>query len=120
MYERSLAPPSGGHALTEETAVRFCQSVEMVYALLKQRQEQPARLLLTMKEAASVLGVGLTLMYALVGQETITSVKVGRRRMVPVRALERYVEALEESTCPDAAMEKAPSLSAKMVAGRRA
>ncbi len=55
--------------------------------------QAPAKLLLTPKEAAEVLGIGVSLLYILLGQKRIMSVKVGRCRRIPVSALEAYIEA---------------------------
>jgi excisionase family DNA binding protein len=52
------------------------------------------RLLLTVEEAAKRLGVGRTLMYALVKDGEIESVQIGRLRRIPADALFRYLEQL--------------------------
>ena len=51
----------------------------------------PLRLLLTVEEAAIALGLGRTYTYALVMREEIASVKVGRKRRIPLFALEAFV-----------------------------
>lgn len=57
------------------------------------------RLLLSIDEVASVLGIGRDLVYRLVldinpatGKVLLYSVKVGRRRMVSWRALDKFIE----------------------------
>ena len=50
--------------------------------------------LLTLEEAAQVLRIGRTRMFALVGREEVRSVRIGGSRRVPVAALEDYVERL--------------------------
>lgn len=52
------------------------------------------RLLLTVEEAAKRLGVGRTLMYALVKDGEVESVQIGRLRRIPADALFRYLEQL--------------------------
>lgn len=52
------------------------------------------RLLLTVEEAADRLGIGRTLMYALVKDGEIESVHIGRLRRIPADALPRYLERL--------------------------
>jgi excisionase family DNA binding protein len=52
------------------------------------------RLVLTIEEAAERLGIGRTLMYALVSAGEVESVRIGRLRRVPVDALETYVATL--------------------------
>lgn len=55
------------------------------------------RLVLTIEEAAQRLGIGRTLMYALVSAGEVESVRIGRLRRVPVGALDSYVTSLR---CP--------------------
>jgi excisionase family DNA binding protein len=47
--------------------------------------------LLTVEEAALALGLGRSYTYTLVRREHILSVKVGRKRRIPVFALEEFV-----------------------------
>lgn len=62
--------------------------------------ENDDRLLLSVVEAARRLGIGRTLMYDLMGSGEIPSVRVGRLRRIPVRALDEYVAALETGGPP--------------------
>lgn len=52
------------------------------------------RLLLTVEEAAERLGIGRTLMYALVKDGDVESVQIGRLRRIPADALPRYLDKL--------------------------
>lgn len=52
---------------------------------------RPFRLVLTVEEAADRLGIGRTLMYALVSAGEVESVRIGRLRRVPTDALDDYV-----------------------------
>lgn len=52
------------------------------------------RLLLTVDEAADRLGIGRTLMYALVKDGEVESVHIGRLRRIPADALPHYLERL--------------------------
>ncbi|HEY7347371.1 MAG TPA: excisionase family DNA-binding protein [Ktedonobacterales bacterium] len=54
-------------------------------------QQQTVKLLLTPREAANSLGIGVTLLYELLSRNRIRSVKVGRLRRIPVSALEAYI-----------------------------
>ncbi|GAA2571838.1 excisionase family DNA-binding protein [Pseudonocardia hydrocarbonoxydans] len=54
-------------------------------------QARPFRLVLTVEEAADRLGIGRTLMYALVSAGEVESVRIGRLRRVPTDALDDYV-----------------------------
>jgi excisionase family DNA binding protein len=52
------------------------------------------KLLLSVEEAAQRLGIGRDKFYKMISSREITSVKVGRRRLIPARALEDFVERL--------------------------
>lgn len=64
--------------------------------------DRRVRLLLSVPEAASRLGIGRTLMYQLLGSGMIESVHVGRLHRVPADALDDYVARLrrDPSTAP--------------------
>jgi excisionase family DNA binding protein len=56
-------------------------------------------LVLTIEQAAQRLGIGRTLMYALVSSGEIRSVTIGRLRRVPAQCVDEYVNRLlQEST----------------------
>ncbi|MGL4176369.1 MAG: helix-turn-helix domain-containing protein [Dermatophilaceae bacterium] len=56
------------------------------------------KLLLSPEEAADVLGVARSTVYDLIRMRVLVSVKIGRRRLVPVRACHDLVDRmLEES-----------------------
>ena len=52
------------------------------------------RSLLSVTEAAGMLGIGRTHVFQLLGRGDLESVAIGRRRLVPVSAIERYVRSL--------------------------
>lgn len=52
------------------------------------------QLLLTVVEAAAMLGVGRTTAYELIGSGQLQVVHIGRSARVPVAAVHRYVERL--------------------------
>jgi excisionase family DNA binding protein len=54
-------------------------------------------LLLTVEEAARLLGVGRTMMFDLIGRGDIKSVRLGRRRLIARRSLEAFVDDLSTS-----------------------
>ncbi len=54
------------------------------------------RKLVSVEEAARTLSIGRSLLFEMLSAGTIRSVKVGRRRLVPVSALEEYVKRLTE------------------------
>ena len=51
-------------------------------------------LLLNVEEAARLLGIGRTTLFALIDQGRIQTVRLGRRRLVVRAGLERFVEEL--------------------------
>ena len=53
-----------------------------------------ACLLVSVEQAASILGIGRTHTFELVMSRTITSVKIGRRRLVVRRSLEEFIQRL--------------------------
>lgn len=56
-----------------------------------------APLLLSVSDAATVLGVGRTTVYELIGAGQLETVHIGRSRRVPVDALHAFVERLRAS-----------------------
>lgn len=50
------------------------------------------KLLVSVDEAARRVSIGLTVMYELIGSGEVASIKLGRRRLIPVRALEEFME----------------------------
>jgi excisionase family DNA binding protein len=54
-------------------------------------------LILTVEAAAESLGIGRTLMYALIRAGAVESVRIGRLRRVPADALVEYIARLRES-----------------------
>ncbi len=57
----------------------------------------PERIVLTVEEAAERLGVGRTLLYALVRSGDIESIAIGRLRRIPLDALDEFVGRLVRS-----------------------
>jgi excisionase family DNA binding protein len=53
-------------------------------------------LVLTIEQAAKRLGIGRTLMYALVTSGEIESVTIGRLRRIPAECVTEYVNRLRE------------------------
>lgn len=54
-------------------------------------------LVLTVEEAAEALGIGRTMMYALIRDGAVESVRIGRLRRVPADALTEYVARLRSA-----------------------
>jgi len=55
----------------------------------------PERLLLTIPEAAQMLGVGRTSVYALIRAQELPVVKIGAAARVPARAVREWAERAE-------------------------
>lgn len=60
------------------------------------------RLTLTVDEAAGLLGISRNLAYELVGRGEVPSVRLGRRVLVPRRALEEMLEVAPNRSVADA------------------
>jgi excisionase family DNA binding protein len=58
------------------------------------RVEESERLLLTVVEAAAMLGVGRTTAYELIAADQLQVVHIGRSARVPLVAIHRYVDGL--------------------------
>ncbi|MEU8609370.1 helix-turn-helix domain-containing protein [Actinoplanes sp. NPDC048791] len=57
---------------------------------------EPTPLVLTIEQAAHRLGIGRTLMYALVTSGEIESVTIGRLRRIPADCITEYVDRLRQ------------------------
>ena len=53
---------------------------------------EPERLAVTVEEAAALLGISRNLAYELVGRKELPSLRLGRRVLVPRRALDRLLD----------------------------
>jgi excisionase family DNA binding protein len=70
----------------------------LLLPLLLLAQLGPDRRLLSLDAAASYLSVGKTKLYELMRAGTIHFVRIGDRRLIPVEALDAYVDSLERLT----------------------
>ena len=68
-----------------------------------------ARLTLTVEEAARVLGIARNTAYVAVKAGQIPCVRIGRRRLVPRRALEMQLGAGQAIMLPDSRHQRARS-----------
>jgi excisionase family DNA binding protein len=67
------------------------------------------KLLLTVEEVADVTGLGRTMIYQLIRDNHIQSVKVGSARRIPADALARFVESLRGDPEAVGSAEEVPS-----------
>jgi excisionase family DNA binding protein len=56
------------------------------------------KLLLSVEEAADLLGVSRTTVYDLLGTRTLASVRIGRCRRIALHALQEYIDRLPGET----------------------
>jgi excisionase family DNA binding protein len=61
------------------------------------------QLLVSVGEAAHRMSIGLTVMYALISSGQIASIKIGRRRLIPVKALEDWIATKLAETASETA-----------------
>ena len=66
----------------------------MKYEITEPQPTRNALSLLSVKDAAQLLGVGKTTIYKLLGQRAIDAVKIGRKTLLRVESLERWLELL--------------------------
>jgi len=63
-------------------------------------RQVPARVMFTAEEAAQQLGIGRTMMYRLIRNGDIESVRIGRLRRVPAAAIQDYAARLATNPSP--------------------
>ncbi len=64
-------------------------------------RESTPRALLTVREVASMLGCGRTLVYDLIGARELPVVKVGRLTRVPIDAVDQFIRGhVRDTGCP--------------------
>ena len=57
--------------------------------------------LLRIEDAAAALGIGRSKLYELLAAGTLPVVKIGRRALVPTRAIEEFAERLQAEQAAD-------------------
>jgi excisionase family DNA binding protein len=67
-------------------------SLAEMFSLGGKYETPPNRLLLSVDEARRSLGIGRTTLYAEMDAGRIRTIKVGARRMIPVSALNDFIE----------------------------
>lgn len=85
MSDRVADPFAFGPGFTPDTAVA---TVPMGSARVRRRQDVDEPLALSVEEAARLLGISRTLAYESVARGELPAVRLGRRIVVPRRALE--------------------------------
>ncbi len=70
----------------------------MNYTTTSQHRTNEPAMLFAITEAATILGIGRTNVYALLKRGELRSVKIGGRRLIPRAALEAFVDELQRSS----------------------
>jgi excisionase family DNA binding protein len=83
-----------GHMSTANSEARHPREAEGSARHSYQLDELKLPLVFTVEEAADWLGVGRTVMYALVSSGAVESVRIGRLRRVPADALVTFLDEL--------------------------
>lgn len=86
--------PGCGHVLLSVDVPKFVTLMGAPNDRLTELDDQPARLLVPVSEAAQLLGISRGTAFELIGTGQLRSIKVGRRRLVPRQALEELVTSL--------------------------
>jgi excisionase family DNA binding protein len=71
------------------------RSAALREALERKKEARPAATLLSLAEARQQLGIGRTTLYQQMKEGTLAYVKIGRRRLISVKAIERFIERRE-------------------------
>ena len=84
----------GQAAAFEQACAALAREFAALVYLVTELAERPAPapLAVSVEEAARLIGVGRSTMFALVQSGSVRSVRVGARRLVPTRALEEFLE----------------------------
>ena len=61
-------------------------------------QEPPLKFLYDVREVAKMLGLGRSKLYSYLLRGELRSVKLGRRRLIPIEAVHEFVQALQSRT----------------------
>lgn len=78
------------------TQDRTPRSAALRDALEKAKKgERAPTAMLSVTEACGQLGIGRSTLYLLIRKKRITSMKIGRRRLISVKAIERFIEKFE-------------------------
>lgn len=84
----------GQAAVVEQACATLAREVAALVDLVTElaARPAPARLALSVEEAARLISVGRSTMFALIQSGAVRSVRVGARRLVPTLALEEFLE----------------------------
>lgn len=86
--------------MTDRLAVALTELVEALREEVRAEAEASPRApdrLLSVDEAAAMLGIGRSVTYGAIGARTLRSVKVGRRRLVPADAVREFIEQARQA-----------------------
>lgn len=55
-------------------------------------EERNDKIIVSVREACHMLGIGRTTLYGLIKEKQLTTIYIGRRRLIPRTSLEAFVE----------------------------
>jgi excisionase family DNA binding protein len=65
-------------------------------ALARAKEGEPAQAMLTVAEACKHLRISKTKLYELIQTRKVVGVKIGKRRLITMRSIAKYIDQLEE------------------------
>ena len=71
--------------------------------MIKHQETTTERLAVSVEDAAAMAGVGRTTLYSALGDGSLQSLKIGKRRLIRVEALKAWIASHEAATRTDAA-----------------
>ena len=71
--------------------------------MIRYQDTTTERLAVSVEDAAAMAGIGRTTLYAALGDGSLRSLKIGKRRLIMVEALKVWIASHEAATGPDAA-----------------
>ena len=114
-YGHLRAPPNGrsrantarpsntyGKRIRYVDSINFFPNAQPAEATTMEQSPATIPLVLTIEQAAERLGIGRSLMYALVSSGEVESVTIGRLRRIPTDALVEYVARLRRANTTEA------------------
>ena len=68
--------------------------------MINHLDKEGGRLAVSVEDAAAMVGIGRTTLYAALGDRSLRSLKIGKRRLIPIDALKAWIAAHEEGCEP--------------------
>lgn len=71
--------------------------------MIKHQDMTAERLTVSVEDAAAMVGIGRTTLYAALGNGSLPSLKIGNRRLIRIEALKAWIAAHEATSGTDGA-----------------